>query len=259
MKETIEQIPLMDAFRAQDECPLCFLERKAEQHAIHFLLGPGASYMEEDIREETDRTGFCRIHFKKMYDYGNKIGNALILHTHLRKINRDMQKEMENFQPAGKGKNIFQKRKKGGIEATSIGEWIGKNEDSCYVCEHFKGIYHRYLQTFFHLYKKDESFRTLFEQSNGFCLPHFRDLTEMAQEKLKDKEKTVFYSALFDIMKTNMQRLEEEVSWLIDKYDYRNKDADWGNSRDSVQRAMQKLAGGYPADPIFNENERKMP
>ena len=52
-------------------------------------------------------------------------------------------------------------------------------------------------------------------------------------------------------MEKNMKRLQEEVTWFCDKQDYMNKDKDWGNSRDSVQRAMQKLGGGYPADPVF--------
>lgn len=39
MKESIHTIPLMDAFKAEDECPFCYLEREAEQHAISFALG----------------------------------------------------------------------------------------------------------------------------------------------------------------------------------------------------------------------------
>ena len=64
MKESIHTIPLMDAFKAEDECPFCYLEREAEQHAISFALGSGASYMEDDVRAETDAMGFCRHHYK---------------------------------------------------------------------------------------------------------------------------------------------------------------------------------------------------
>lgn len=39
-----------------------------------FILG--SAYMEDDIRAKTDATGFCRHHFKMMYDYGNRLGNA---------------------------------------------------------------------------------------------------------------------------------------------------------------------------------------
>ena len=49
MKETIATIPLMNAFHADDECPFCYLEREAEQHAISFILG--SAYMEDAIRK----------------------------------------------------------------------------------------------------------------------------------------------------------------------------------------------------------------
>jgi len=97
MKENIATIPLIKAFNAKDECPFCNLEREAEQHAVSFILG--SAYMEDDIREKTDATGFCRHHFKMMYDYGNRLGNALILSTHLKKLNQELAKEMSDFAP----------------------------------------------------------------------------------------------------------------------------------------------------------------
>ena len=50
MRENIATIPLIDAFKADGECPFCHLEREAEQHAISFILG--SAYMEDDIREK---------------------------------------------------------------------------------------------------------------------------------------------------------------------------------------------------------------
>lgn len=41
MRENIATIPLIDAFKADGECPFCHLEREAEQHAISFILGSG--------------------------------------------------------------------------------------------------------------------------------------------------------------------------------------------------------------------------
>jgi len=58
MKEKLYTIPLMDAFKAEDECPFCFVERQLEQHAMDFVLGAGASYMEDDVRAETDKMSF---------------------------------------------------------------------------------------------------------------------------------------------------------------------------------------------------------
>ena len=252
MKENIATIPLIDAFHANDECPFCFLEREEEQHAISFILG--SAYMEDDIREKTDATGFCRHHFKMMYDYGNRLGNALILSTHLKKLNEELAKEMADFAP---GKSSFFKRIKhtdavSGKEAqTPLGSWIEKKTSDCYVCDHFHNIYDRYLDTFFDLYLKNEEFRKMFENSKGFCLPHFKDLVETAENRLNDTQKKDFYATAFPMMSENMERLQKEVAWFVEKNDYRNKDKDWGTSADSIQRGMQKCAGGYPADDVF--------
>lgn len=251
MKENIATIPLVDAFSAKDECPFCNLERAAEQHAVSFILG--SAYMEDDIREKTDALGFCRHHFKMMYDYGNRLGNALILSTHLRKLNGELAKELKNFTPGKSSLVTRMKRTDAGKEGpkTELGNWLLEKECSCYVCDHFHNIYNRYLDTFFALYKKDDEFRKLFTESKGFCLPHFRDLIETAENKLTDKEKQDFYPNAFSLMQGNLERLQKEVEWFVEKNDYRNKDKDWGTSADSIQRGMQKCAGGYPADPMF--------
>ena len=76
MKEQLYTIPLNDAVNARDECPFCFIHRNIEQDLLDFVLGSGSSYMEADIREQTDKAGFCRYHFQKMFDYGNTLGNA---------------------------------------------------------------------------------------------------------------------------------------------------------------------------------------
>lgn len=77
MKEKLYTIPLNDAVNAMDECPFCYVERNIEQDLLDFCLGSGSSYMESDVREATDKEGFCRMHFKKMFDYGNTLGNSL--------------------------------------------------------------------------------------------------------------------------------------------------------------------------------------
>jgi hypothetical protein len=109
----------------------------------------------------------------------------------------------------------------------------------------------RYMETFFYLYKKDPAFKEKVLNGKGFCLNHFGLLCSHADQSLNDKERAEFYPAMFELMEKNFQRIEEEIVWLSDKFDYRNKDADWKNSRDALQRGMQKLPGGYPADPVY--------
>lgn len=249
MKEQLYTIPLNDAVNADDECPFCFIERKLEQDLCDFVLGSAASYMEADIREMTDHAGFCRTHFKKMYEYGNTLGNAWILKTHYKTMIQEMEKEFERFTPGKTSlKSMFSKAPQNG---NSVSMWVRKKEASCYVCNQFKDTYARYMDTFFYLYKQDSEFVEKIKKSKGFCLPHFADLCDAADSHLSDKDKEAFYSAIFPLMKENMDRLQEDVSWMVEKFDYRNKDADWKNSKDAIQRGMQKLKGGYPADAPY--------
>lgn len=246
MKEQLYTIPLNDAINAQDECPFCYIERQVEQDLMDFVLGSSSSYMEADIRDMTDKAGFCRNHFKKMFDYGNTLGNAWILKTHYKRFINEMQQQFDSFSP---GKmSLKDKFMRSSASSNAIKAWVDKKEKSCYICEHYTETYARYLDTFFYLYKQDTEFQENVHKSKGFCLPHFGDLCEAADYKLNDKEKEGFYRVMFPLMTENMKRVSEDVAWMVEKFDYRNKDADWKNSKDSIQRGMQKLKGGYPAD-----------
>ena len=66
MAEQLHTIPISDAMENAGECPFCYIERRVENHSMDYVLGHGASYMEADIRDMTDRQGFCRAHFKKI-------------------------------------------------------------------------------------------------------------------------------------------------------------------------------------------------
>lgn len=252
MKEQLYTIPLNDAMDAHDECPFCVIERNIEQNQIDFVLGAGASYMEADIRERTDKAGFCRTHFKKMHEYGNTLGNAWILKTHYKQTIEEMQKTFADFKPQ---KTSFKDRFRKQAESENpIGIWIREREESCYICKNFKETYDRYLDAFFYLYKKEPDFRNKVEESKGFCLTHFADLCDKADKKLSEKDKEAFYETMLPLMEENFKRIYEDVAWLIEKFDYRNQDADWKNSRDAVKRGMQKMKGGFPADPPYQMN-----
>ncbi len=251
MKEKLYTIPLNDAVNALDECPFCFIERKLEQDTIDFVLGSSSSYMERDIREATDHAGFCRAHFRKMFDYGNTLGNAWILKTHYERKQKELLAAFQAHTPSKGGFKLFGKQPEAG---NSLVDWLQKEKTSCYICNKFQSTYDRYMDTFFYMYTTDQDFRKRILESKGFCLTHFGDLCAAADSRLKEKELTLFYQDMEKLMTDNLARLHEDVSWLIEKFDYRNKDADWKQSKDAIQRGMQKLKGGYPADGPYKPN-----
>ena len=251
MKEQLHTIPISDAIANAGECPFCYMERKTEEHMMDFVLGHGASYMESDIRDMTDREGFCRAHFKKMFDYGNSLGNAWILKTLYMRHLEEMDKEFKNFKPdsVGKSSRLFGKSKPSGNN--SIIEWINKRESTCFICISVQNTFQAYMKTFFKMYRSDEEFRKQIASSKGFCIDHFKVLCEGADSMLSDKERADFYDVMLPLMRENINRVYEDVAWFVEKYDYKNRDADWKNSKDAIQRGMQKLRGSDPSLPPY--------
>ena len=246
MKEQIDTIPVIEAFDAGDECPFCYMERQAEQAAIRHVIGPCASYMQPLVRGATNRAGFCRQHYKKMFDYGNALGNALIMQTYMVGLQKELQTQLSNLR-IPKKKRLFSKEPKGDLPLLT---WAREKNSTCYLCQKIDNDMHRYYTTFFYLIK-DMEFRTKVENSKGFCMHHFEKLVEVAQEKLPSGQVEWFYTTVLNQVLENLGRVQRDLDWFIEKFDYRNASAPWRNSKDAVSRSMQKLKGGYPADNPF--------
>ena len=248
MKEQIDTIPVNEAFLSEDECPFCYLERQAEQKALRYVLGAGASYMEPDVRGVTDELGFCGAHMKKMYDYGNALGNALIMQTYFVGLIKEFDKELENFDAPPKRKKFGRKTE----EKSSLKQRLQQRQQSCYLCQKNEYNMQRYYRTFFFLLKEAE-FRNRIETGKGFCVRHFAQLLEQAEEHLPNAQRQWFYTVVPQKMRENLARVQGDLDWFIDKFDYRNAGADWKNSKDAVSRCMQKLRGFYPTDAPYQE------
>ncbi len=270
-KEKLYTIEMRDALHAGDECLFCWLERKLEQETLEFVLG--SSYMESDIREETSRQGFCRHHTKMMYDYGNTLGNAWILKSRMEAMNREFGRQitagsfrvMEGKGFADSGDAGKSDRTVGilgrllsGVGGGRAGKsgnrgigWLRQETGQCYICSQMETVYRRMLDTFVYLLQNDSEFGAELKASKGMCLPHFADALDVCRQKLTAEKQEVWIPQMERLMKQNLERIQEDIDWLIEKYDYCNQDADWKQSRDAVQRTMQKLTGGYPADPVF--------
>jgi len=167
MKLQIDTIPVNEAYETADECPFCYLQRQTEQKAIRYTAGPGASYMEPDVRGVTDRLGFCGDHFRKLYTYGNSLGNALMMQTYLIGLRKEMEQQLNDFELPAK-KSLFGKKE---TEELPLVTWLKEKNGSCFLCNKIDYNMQRYYATFFHLIK-DAQFREKVEASKGLCLCH---------------------------------------------------------------------------------------
>lgn len=232
MAEQLFTIPVNDAFDEGCECPLCSIYKKLEEDAIEFTMGP--SYMEDDNREVTDKLGFCKRHMRMMYANKNRLGLALMMDTHMQKVIKDLKKASEN--PAPKPSIFGGKKEKSAVE-----EYIEKLDHSCFICDRIDMSFPRYINTIFHLWKKDAEFREKFKAGKGFCVHHYGILYAGARKELSGSSYDEFLETLNKVFFENIERVEGDVSWFIDKYDYRNKDADWKNSKDAIPRGIIKM------------------
>jgi len=248
MKEHLHTIPVNEAFVSGDECPFCYLRRISEQRHLRYVAGPSASYMEPEVRAVTDQSGFCPAHLKKLYDYGNTLGSALMLQTYYARVMERLHQEIEDFD-LPEPRKLFGKPKE---TPSNFFDYLHQEVENCYICTQLEQSMDRYYRTFFALLKEPE-FRKRVETCKGFCLPHFEALLREARTQLPNSQRQWFYDTVFPLMEENLVRVKEDLDWLIAKYDYRNAGADWKNSRDALQRTMQKLGAGHVADKPYRE------
>ena len=101
----------------------------------------------------------------------------------------------------------------------------------------------RILVTLFEMYVQQRDFRDLFAQQEMLCLPHYDLLVSMCSENMDKKYQKQFIDACGELTSKYLDTLEADVSHYCKMYDYRNTgaNADWGNSKDSIERAIKFL------------------
>ena len=248
MKYHIDTIPVWDAMKLDGECLLCALERKTELGEAERYLG--ASVMEPDVRIKVNDRGFCRKHHAMLFTMSNRLGHALMLESHmieirekLAKISDKLEKSAAQLKDAGIGNRLNGKTKNTTAEILKQAQAIDGMAGSCLMCETIAENMGRYLHTFFHLYQNDSDFRNRFENGKGLCLPHLGKLLETATQELSPRDLGRFVDTVVKLEKENMDRIQEDISWFIKKFDYRYENESWKNSKDAVERTVNKARG----------------
>jgi hypothetical protein len=231
MSDKLYTIPVNEAFGTDCECPVCLMYKNLQDAAIEFTLGP--SYMEDDVRMATNRLGFCARHVKQLYGRQNRLGLALMMMSHMDRVNAELEKAAKkNIKPAG----LFAKEK-----PEALGPFSEKLGKSCFICERVDETFDRYIATIYYLYNTDSDFVRKFKASKGFCLEHFCILYDRAVKELGASKGVTFREELNGIYFENMRRVREDLQGFVDKFDYRNADKPWGNSRDALIRTILKI------------------
>ena len=230
MKEKIYTIPITESYEQDSECPFCFIEKNLENDAVSYALG--AAMMEPDYRIISNDKGYCNKHFSMMLSQPNKLSLALVLETHI----AELTKKLENIKPAPiEKKGLFSKK-----EVPSTDD-IKALSHSCVICDKIEETLKRYTEVFFYMWEKDDAFKEKVLTSKGFCMKHYTRLAEAAYSNLKHPEE--FTLAVHKLQLENLKRIYEDVHRFTLKFDYRNKDMEWGTAQDAPKRSSEKLRG----------------
>lgn len=223
MKEDICSIPINELFEPKSGCPLCRMDKMLEDRLAEYITG--AAMMEPDVRIETNRLGFCSRHFDKITAVGSRLSVALILESHLKEL------EDRAFEGTETKKKLF----------SSPSKEAGPGE-TCFICENMEKNRNHLVESLLHLWLKEPEFRALYKEQECLCLPHSRLLLKAASA-MNRKGMEEFIADTKSLSMEYLKQVGKDITHFCRMFDYRNKNADWGNSKDAIERSIAWLTG----------------
>lgn len=238
--EKIYTIPVNDAYTTECDCPICVLKKKSEEDYINYYLGP--SLMEPDTRMITNRTGFCPDHMGMLNTReANRLGLGLMIHTHLIDIRQDVTNTLSNC-ISNKRSLLKGKSNEYKSNLVSLANRIDGRVSLCPICDKIDYSMERYIDVILWLFVHDPDFKQKFANAKSHCLPHIAMLLRGAASKLSQNEAVDFLTILSSSHKKSLDELIADAEWFTLKFDYRNTDKPWGNSKNAIQRSMRFLS-----------------
>ena len=226
MKESIYTIPINEIFENRCGCPVCRIYSITEEKYLEYIMG--AAMMEPDVRIEVNRLGFCKSHYKKMQQRRNRLSLALMLQSHLEQIQKDVFSKGKMLSFSGDKKRIYK---------------VAKIQETCFICGQIEQAMSKTIENVFLIFEREPAFRELYSEQEFICLPHYRLLSERAAAGMNKKYADVFLKMTGALTQNYLHTLYDDVTHFTKMFDYRNsgEQADWGNAKDSIERAVAFL------------------
>ena len=216
--EKIYTIPINQAFEKGKGCPLCDVKAKIDKDETERING--AAMMEPDVRIATNAQGFCHYHLEQLMGAGSRLSLALTLETHLESIL----------------KSVYSKPALGGYDPKKQAAKLEKLCTSCYVCQRVNDFMKHTVDAFVYMWHSDSGFAQKAMSQPFYCLEHTKSLIQSAGAQLSKKDAAAFTKEFIEHNGQYLKTLIEDVDWFCKRFDYRYKDADPKNSKDSIER-----------------------
>ena len=223
MAEKIYTIPVNEAFDKKDGCPFCALYDMLCDREFEILMG--GAMMEPDVRIATNKQGFCHRHFVQLLSLQKRLQAGLMLESHL----------SEHIRPLLEGGFL--------VKPSATAQKAIDAAEDCYICKRVSEKLSKMFDTAVYLYETEPEFRKKTAEQPFFCLNHYGRFVREASSGLPKKLFAEMYRDVSELEKSYARTLNEDVSWYCKKFDYRYKDEDWKNSKDSIERSVSFLCG----------------
>ena len=250
MQYHLDTIPVWEVMEKSAECPLCALHRKVEADEVERSLG--GSVMEPDARIRINKTGICREHNAQLFALQNRLGHALLIDSHSKEKLAQLDALVGALE-GGKPRSLF-----GGKSDSATDRAISALKDmneGCVLCENIDTHMQRYLHTFTHLFKTEQKFRDRWNASKGVCAPHAVELLEASRKSMSDSQQREFAASVVGLLRKSLTESEKELEWFTLKFDYRNQDKPWGNSKTALERTINRLRGWCVGEPPWQKEK----
>lgn len=215
MKESIYTIPISDAFESRQGCPFCEIRRVQEQRWVEYITGP--AMMEPDVRQETNRQGFCAHHYELMLEQQNRLSVALMLQSHLAGLDSELRASKPRGPFAGKS---------------------GPAEQSCFICGMAGRETDRIFENIAVVWARDEDFQKMYMQQEYVCLPDCRRMLSIAHRKLRGSKLKELSKITSELALKRLVTIKSDIDAFCKLYDYRS--ADCGAPSEEVMTAIER-------------------
>ena len=191
---------------------------------------------------ESNEKGFCNHHCSMLFGMSNKLTLSLVLDTHLEEIRKKLDTLKKSASALKNQKGGLFKKTGSADFSKALSEKLDGISDGCVVCDKINHTMERYADVLLYMWANDEKFKEKFNKSKGVCLKHMKLLVDTVPKSLKDSQAAQFLACLFEKQETELSRIQQDIHKFTLKFDYRNKDMEWGTAQDAPIRTIDKIS-----------------
>ena len=168
----------------------------------------------------------------------NRLGHALLVDSHTKELLKKLE-GLEKRAASCEKRGLFG----GGDGLEGVARELEDMCHTCVICGDIQSHMERYSIPFC-ICGNRRGIPEKWQASRGVCLPHAAEPAfSRAKKHLSGSARRDFATSLLSLVKANLVQDEKDLEWFTLKFDYRNQQKPWGNSRDALERTVNRLRG----------------